>query len=63
MNIEHFIEKVEAMRALQKSCFRFCNQTLLRKIETLEKDVDRKIKDYYKEKAEEKQGLFFIDDH
>lgn len=63
MNIEHFIKKVEAMRALQKSCFRFCNQTLLRKIETLEKDVDQKIKDYYKEKAEEKQGSFFIDDH
>ena len=63
MNIEHFIKKVEAMRALQKSCFRFCNQTLLQEIETLEKDVDQKIKDYYKEKAEEMQGAFFIDDH
>lgn len=63
MNIDNFIEKVEAMRALQKSCFRYCNQTLLRKIETLEKDVDQKIKDYYKEEAEKRQGTFFVNDH
>lgn len=63
MDIKSFIEKVETMRKLQKSCFRFCNQTLLRKIETLERDVDREIKDYYKDKTEEEQGIFFVNDH
>lgn len=63
MDIGTFIEKVETMRTLQKSCFRFCNQTLLRKIETLEKDVDHEIKSYYKDKAKEEQGTFFVNDH
>lgn len=63
MDIKSFIEKVETMRTLQKSCFRFCNQTLLRKIKTLEKDVDREIKAYYKDKTKEEQGILFVNDH
>lgn len=63
MNIEYFIKKVETMRTLQKSCFRFCNQVLLRKIETLEKAVDNEIKSYYKDKAKEKQNTLFVDEH
>lgn len=63
MDIRAFIKKVETMRILQKKCFRFCNQTLLRKIETLEKEIDYEIKSYYKDKAKEEQNILFVDDH
>lgn len=63
MDVVSFIEKVGNMRVLQKKCYRFCNQALLKKMEIFEKEVDNEIAAYYKGEMEKSQGSLFVDEH
>lgn len=63
MNIDDFVKKVLIMRTAQKDYFKYRFPDLLRKAETLEREVDSEIKRYYEEKVNKDQGTFFVNDH
>lgn len=63
MDIENFVKQVLIMREAQKDYFKYRFLDSLRKAKILENGVDREIKKYYEEKANEDQGTFFVDDH
>lgn len=63
MDIESFVKKVLTMRTAQKDYLKYRFPDLSRKAKLLEGEVDREIKEYYKEKIDKCQGTFFVNDH